>query len=117
MKVLVCGSRDFANEFLASLLINDRMSRLEPGTIVIHAAARGVDRMAAEAAERFGCDVRSFPADWENLGKQAGVIRNLTMLAEQPDLVIAFWNGLSAGTSHTVMQARKREIPTEVIPL
>lgn len=117
MKVLVCGSRDFDNEFTASLTINHRMGQLEPGTIVIHGSARGTDRIAAEVAERAGCDVRAFPADWENLGKQAGVIRNLTMLAEQPDLVIAFWNGSSPGTSHTVTEARKRGILTEVIPL
>jgi hypothetical protein len=37
------------------------------------------------------------------------------MLDEKPDLVIAYWNGKSNGTAHTISEARKRGIPVEVI--
>lgn len=40
--------------------------------------------------------------------------RNLAMLDEKPDLVIAFQINGSAGTQHTIDQARKRGIPVEV---
>jgi len=115
VKVLVCGSRDFANPFTVSLAIDQRMSELPVPTHVIHGAAPGADRIAAEAAERHGHNVQPFPADWETHGRRAGVIRNVQMLDEKPDLVIAYWNGRSRGTAHTVREARRRGIPVEVI--
>ena len=56
-----------------------------------------------------------FPADWDTYGKQAGFIRNIQMLDEKPDLVIAFQKNASRGTQHTINEARKRGIPVEVI--
>jgi hypothetical protein len=117
MKVLVTGSRKFADPFAASLAINERIANLPAGVTVIHGGALGADQMAAEAAERLGLPIQAFYADWDKHGKKAGIIRNLQMLAERPDLVIAFWNGSSRGTGHTITEARKRSIPVEVIPL
>lgn len=115
MKVLVCGSRSFADPFRVSLAIDERMRALPDRCTVIHGAARGADQIAAEAAHRHGHTVVPFPADWETHGKRAGIFRNLAMLDERPDLVIAFWNGTSSGTAHTLTVARKRGIPVEVI--
>lgn len=116
MKVLVCGSREFADPFRANLAITDRVAQLPPCEI-IHGGARGADSMAATVALRMGRPVTMFPADWETHGKRAGVIRNLEMLAARPDLVLAFWDGKSRGTAHTITEARKRNVPVEVIPI
>ena len=115
MKVLVCGSRSFTDPFRVSLAIDQRISELPRGTCVLSGHARGADAMAEEAATRYDHNVLLFPADWETHGKKAGVLRNLTMLDQQPDLVIAFWDGESRGTQHTITEARKRGIPVEVI--
>ncbi len=114
MKVLVCGSRDFSDPFAVSLAVDKRMSELPTPTHVIHGDAPGADRMAKQAAERHGHNVQPFPADWETHGKKAGILRNLRMLDEGPELVIAFWNGASRGTAHTISEAKKRGIPVEV---
>lgn len=111
MRVLVCGSRDYPRK----ARIASRIAMLSPGTTVIHGAARGPDRIAGAYAESLGFEVEEYPADWERLGKRAGIIRNLDMLDACPDLVIAFWDGDSAGTKHTITEARKRGIPVEVI--
>lgn len=115
MKVLVCGSRDFENPFLVAIAIDTRMAELPAKSTVIHGNARGADRIAAEAAERHGHTVRPFRADWKKFGKSAGVIRNIEMLAQGPELVIAFWDGQSRGTKHTIDTARARGIPVEVV--
>ncbi len=115
VKVLVCGSRDFADPFLVSLAIDKRIKELPVPSWIIHGDAPGADRIAAKAGERHGYNVQAFPADWKTHGKRAGILRNLAMLDEKPDLVIAYWNGKSTGTAHTTREARKRGIPVEVI--
>ncbi len=115
VKVLVCGSREFTNPFTVSLAIDQRISQLPVPTHIIHGDAPGADRIAAAAGERHGHNVQAFPADWETHGLRAGILRNLAMLDEKPDLVIAYWNGKNAGTAHTIKEAGKRGIPVEVI--
>lgn len=114
---LICGSRNFENPFMASIWIDAHVRNLVPaGSKVIHGGARGADRMAAESAERNGCDVAPpFLPDWDSHGKKAGIMRNLEMLDQKPDAVIAFWNGKSPGTKHTITEAERRGIKTVVV--
>lgn len=111
MKVLVCGSRDW-NDHEAVRLI---LARFERGTQIIHGGCRGADRTAGTIANRLGLSVTEFPADWKGIGRSAGFKWNLAMLDEKPDLVIAFWKNGSTGTAHTVREAQRRGIPTEVV--
>jgi hypothetical protein len=126
--VLVCGSRDWAD----INAIRMRLVTLPPSTEIIHGAAPGADRIAGWLAEDFGFAVDPHPADWE-VGPQtraedirarpdgstydsaAGRRRNLAMLDEKPDLVLAFQRNGSRGTQHTINEARRRGIPVEVI--
>lgn len=115
-KVLVCASRDFNNEFAASMIIDSFIrDNIPRGSTVIHGNARGGDRMAAASAARHGSDVVAFDADWDTYGKRAGFIRNLEMLDEKPDWVVGFWNGSSKGCKHTLNEAEKRGIQTTVV--
>lgn len=111
MRVLVCGSRTWWDP--ASL--RERLAELPDDTEIIQGGAGGADKLAHEFAGDYAMVSRTFPADWENHGKRAGIIRNLTMLDEHPDLVIAFWDGESPGTKHTITEAQRRGIPVEVI--
>lgn len=113
-RVVVCGSRQFANPFVVSIAIIDRIRELPAGCVVITGGARGADAMAHDAAKLYGLPVSVMYADWDRHGKRAGIMRNLAMLDEKPDLVIAFWDGRSKGTAHTITEARKRGIPVEV---
>ena len=114
MKVLVCGSRSWTSPYPVRLRLYD-LAQANRDLIVIHGAARGPDRAADDAAKDFHLRSEAFPADWEKHGKRAGFVRNLQMLDEEPDLVLAFWDGKSRGTEHTISEARKRGIPVEVI--
>lgn len=110
MRVLVCGSRDWADEDV----IADRLADLPANTQILHGAARGVDQIAANIADLYGLEVFAFPADWAVHGRRAGIMRNLVMLDEHPDLVLAFQRDGSRGTQHTIDEARRRRIPVEV---
>lgn len=109
--VLVCGSRTFTDADKVTQAIDGHPQ----GTIFIHGAARGADQIAARVADGLGYETRAFPADWRGKGRAAGIIRNLEMLDQGPSKVIAFWDGVSTGTGHTVSEARKRGIPVEVV--
>jgi YspA, cpYpsA-related SLOG family len=108
--VLVTGSRDWERRDI----IRERLVRLPEGVEILHGGARGADTMAAEIARSLGIPERAVLPDWDNEGSRAGVLRNVAMLEEEPDLVLAFWDRLSSGTAHTIREARRRGIPVEV---
>ena len=111
-RVLVCGSRSVhpdEREVLA------RLGTLGPDVTVVSGGARGADS-AGEAAARLGglrCEV--FPAHWARLGGRAGIVRNLQMLNSGIDCVLAFWDGESRGTAHTLAEAKKRGIRVWIV--
>jgi hypothetical protein len=100
MKIAIVGSRDF-DRFS---LVVDYVNNLPKDTVVISGGARGVDRIATVAARNAGLLVIEYPADWENGGKGAGFARN-TLIVEQADRVVAFWDGDSKGTLDTLKKA------------
>lgn len=123
-RVVCCGSRLQVKgraEFDESVLLWDsiyaRLRQLPLGTEVIHGGAQGVDVLCGKAAAVLGLAVTVYPADWETHGKRAGVLRNLQMLDQWPNLVLAWWDGKSKGTLHTITEARKRKIPVEIVTL
>lgn len=116
VKVMVCGSRDFTDPFQASLAIGARLRELPPRCTILHGAARGADRIAAEAAHRHGHTVIPYPPDKDRPSPQRFHERNDRMLDEQPDLVLAFWDGQSRGTLSVIEKAKRRGIPLEVVP-
>lgn len=122
MKVLVCGSRNWADvETIRRRLGLIPWVHPDVPTIIHGAASRkveGVERSADMLAERvardLGMRVERHPADWQTHGTAAGPIRNLAMLDRAPDLVLAFQRNGSRGTQHTIDEARKRGIPVEI---
>lgn len=111
-RILVCGSRDWRDRnaiYLTLLCEPNRQGWGDMPVMVIHGGARGADSLADDVANELGYHVRSYPAEWEIHGKAAGPIRNRRMLAELPDLVVAFGDG--RGTNDTVSEAERRNIP------
>lgn len=107
MKWLVCGGRNYANEWFAFMYL-DRLRQEywpEPVTHVIHGNARGADLLADAWADARGIQPVACRALWKFHGKAGGSIRNGAMLPLQPDLVIAFPGG--NGTADMVKQARR----------
>lgn len=111
MRVLVCGSRHFDDNFI----LKAELEKLDVTTI-IHGDCRGADRMAGAYARTWGIEEVKYPADWEREGKAAGPIRNSKMLRDgKPDLVLAFLAPNSRGTANMIEQATKANIPVKVI--
>ena len=134
MKIIISGGRDFTDyEKLKSCC--EQVLIFYQGTDeeieIISGTAKGADSLGARFGYEKGFKVTSMPADWEKYGKAAGYKRNTEMAVYaqlvgddlkahevikrfQPCL-IAFWNGVSKGTSHMIDIARKRGMNVHVI--
>jgi hypothetical protein len=80
---------------------------------VVSGCARGVDRNGEAYAAKHGIPVALFPADWANLGKKAGMVRNCEM-ADYADALIAIWDGKSSGTKHMIDTAKSKGLKVYV---
>jgi hypothetical protein len=103
MRVLVTGGRDFTDRKLLFETL-DRLHSVHTFTVLIHGAASGADRLAGEWAGTRSISIEAHPADWRKHGRAAGPIRNQMMLAEKPELVVAFPGG--RGTADMVKRAK-----------
>lgn len=110
MRVAIVGSRDYLNESAVRAYVR----ALPPGTVVVSGGARGVDRWAASEAKECGLEVVEYLADWDRYGRRAGMIRN-SLIVSDSDKVVAFWDGVSAGTANTIKSARRLGRELEVI--
>lgn len=113
MRILVCGSRDWTD----GLTIRDVLATFwSQGPTIVHGAARGADRIAADVADGLGFPTEAHPADWDRNGRGAGYLRNHEMVRSGIDRVIAFrCDGKSNGTDSTIHMAEKLGIRVTVI--
>lgn len=91
MRDLHCGDRNWTDREPIRFFIQGKFDGFT-ADVIIHGAARGADSIAGEIAEKLGIEVEAYPAEWDEYGKAAGVIRNQQMLeVGMPDRVI-FWH-------------------------
>ncbi|MGH7575194.1 MAG: DUF2493 domain-containing protein [Longimicrobiales bacterium] len=113
---MVCGDRNWTDREA----VRARLGLLQdqPGlSAVIHGAARGADRFAGEWAHDHDVPEAAYPADWANLGRRAGIVRNARMLAQgKPNAVLAFHDNIAAsrGTKKMVDRALRAGLPVTV---
>src|SRR5271157_4556092 len=113
MRVLVCGSRTW-NDY--GKIVRELVGLGAAPHTIIEGGAKGADLLAQRAALALNWPWQEVKADWDKYGRAAGMIRNKQMLVEgQPDLVLAFWDGVSRGTANMIELAKKANIPVKVI--
>lgn len=110
VKIAIVGSRDWKDE----QAVVDYVNALPEWVTVISGGARGVDTFARNAAlARYDLDFECYPADWKRYGKSAGYRRNADIVAAA-DRIVAFWDGNSRGTAHTIGLAKLAGKPVEI---
>lgn len=118
-KVLVCGGRDWTDTEAIRRELT-AMVRAGVNVEIVHGAARGADAIAGSIARTLGLEVTEYPANWRLHGPAAGPIRNRLMLETQPDLVLAFKDGLdrtleTGGTEHMIRIALKAGVACRIV--
>jgi hypothetical protein len=107
LRIVVTGGRDFDDYAKVSGALGVFSGSIE----LAHGCARGADSLCERYARSRGWTVRRFPADWNRLGKRAGVVRNQQMIDEfRPDVAVAFPGG--RGTADMVRRLKVAEIVT-----
>lgn len=107
----VIGSRSFSNyELLASSLNN----YVYKGDVIVSGGAKGADSLAERFAKENSIEFVVYPANWEKFGKSAGFKRNVDIV-NSSDIIIAFWDGKSKGTMHSIELAKKMNKKTIII--
>jgi hypothetical protein len=100
MKLAVIGSRTVTDSETVFPII----AEYNPSQIV-SGGARGADQIGKDYAEKIGLPAIIFPAEWKKHGKKAGYIRNHDII-KNCDHVVAFWDGESRGTLHSIGLAK-----------
>lgn len=105
MRALVCGGRNFTDRDVVFKAL-DVINAVEPISVVIDGAARGVDSLAAEWAIKNELWNFRFPAKWKQYENKAGPLRNRLMMEKaRPHFVVVFPGG--AGTADMENVARE----------
>lgn len=108
MKAIVCGGRDFKDlKYLFQVM--DLCLEWWKLETIITGGAKGADALAHEWALRRKLMTEVYHADWDTYRKPAGIIRNKLMLAQEPNVVIAFNGG--TGTENMIAISRKAGVP------
>lgn len=94
MKLAIVGSRN--------LHVQNFEDYLPSGvTEIVSGGAKGVDEGAAAYAKKKGINLTEFLPEYSRYGRAAPLKRN-ALIAEYADMVLAFWDGKSKGTLHTI---------------
>ena len=111
MRVAVIGSRNFSDYELVKKVL-DQLDF----TILVSGGARGADSLGERYAKENHIETLIFIPEWDKLGKSAGYIRNISIV-ENSDIIIAFWDGISKGTKHSIDLATKRMKALRIIKI
>lgn len=112
MRVAIVGSRK------ASLLDEETVLKYIPGdcTEIVSGGSGNVDMMAEKIANKHNYLFKCFLPEYKLYGKMAPLLRNIQII-ENSDLVLAFWDMKSKGTSFVIKECIKRQTPVKVISI
>lgn len=118
MKLAIVGSREFPDEDFAKTEIIKILSKGNVH-ILVSGGAKGIDTLAEKGVdivkEIYKIDIEKeiYHANWSKHGKSAGYMRNKDIVANS-DKVVAFWDGASRGTKHSIDLAIKAKKPIDI---
>jgi hypothetical protein len=109
VRLVVAGGRNFKDTRMFVRILEEVLSQWpkQDVQLVSGMAKKGPDEMVVGYWKEHGYASKEFPANWENLGKGAGMFRNADM-AEYCTHLLAFWDGESKGTANMIDNAIKR---------
>jgi GH18 family chitinase len=107
MNIGIVGSRTFNNLSYLCNEVDNIIKGIKENITIVSGGAYGADRLAEVYARKNNYDLKVFFPDWKTYGKKAGYLRNINIV-ENSDIIIAFWDGKSKGTKHSIDLAEKK---------
>ena len=119
-RVIIAGSRYYCNYkkmvVKCDIILANKLNDPDCEVVIVSGCAQGADALGERYAWRHRLKVERYPADWDNLGKAAGPIRNEEM-ARNADALIAFplYGVPNRGTLDMIQRARQHNLLVRVI--
>lgn len=110
----VVGSRTLDNYELVKMEL-DHFFKSWYVTDIVSGGAIGADSLAERYAKEHQIPLIVIKPDYTKHGKSAPFIRNTT-IAEQCDIMVAFWDGVSKGTEDVVKKTVKLGKQVIIVP-
>jgi hypothetical protein len=119
IKLVVAGSRTVRCAGYVFQAIDEYLEELGVTTedqveIVSGMASNGPDVIAVWYAQERGYPLKEFPANWDELGKGAGMLRNSDM-ARYATHALIIWDGQSNGTKDMMSKAAQYHLKTRIL--
>lgn len=111
MNIGIVGTRDFSDYELLCKTINYLNVNIKT---IISGGAKGADSLGEKYANENNVETIIYKPNWDKYGKSAGYIRNKEIV-NASDLIIAFWDGVSKGTKHSIDISIKSKKPLIII--
>ena len=117
-KIAIVGSRKFKDK----KFVKDTVGKyFDIEYTFISGGAHGVDSWAEETIDEMNKIINPvylikkniYLPNWNKYGKRAGFIRN-ELIVNEADKVVAFWDGISKGTKHSINLAIKAGKPIDI---
>jgi hypothetical protein len=107
VRVIIAGNNDFDDYTTLKKKCDTYIPFLTNGRKVIIATNKegNVHKLALRYAQESNYDVEAYVANWDKLGKMAGIVRNEAMAIEC-DCIIAFHDGCSKGIENLIYQMK-----------
>jgi len=108
IRLAVIGSRTFSDRERLFKILDTNAHQIK---LIVSGGAKGADTLATDWARERGVPYLVFPALWHDpetglVNKGAGFKRNWDII-RQAEKVLAFWDGASKGTAHSIDIAKQ----------
>ncbi|MFN5416467.1 MAG: DUF2493 domain-containing protein [Flavobacteriia bacterium] len=114
LRIIIAGSRDFDDYEMLKSALDNYLFHNSKEVQIVSGGSSGADKLGERYAKENNFQLKVFPADWKSHGKSAGPIRN-RLMAENADVLFAFWNGKSVGTADMITRASKKGLEVLII--
>ncbi|KKN54356.1 hypothetical protein LCGC14_0593340 [marine sediment metagenome] len=111
MVIAVVGSRTFTDYNTVCKVLDNYA---DTSDTIVSGGAKGADSLARRYANEHGLKLIEHLPDWKIHGRVAGFIRN-ELIVDDADVMIAFWDGQSRGTQHSIDLANRKHIQVHII--
>jgi hypothetical protein len=105
MILAIVGSRGFT-DYVKFCNVLNTIQKTHDIEEVVSGGATGADSLAARWSKENNIKFTCFPAKWHEYGMKAGYMRNKDIV-QYCDKLLAFWDGASKGTNHTINRCKK----------
>jgi len=107
MNIAIVGSRGFTSYAYLEKSLEIYFGFIDK---IISGGATGADSLGARYAKEHDIPLQVFLPDWKTYGNSAGFLRN-EKIVEAADVVVAYWDGESHGTRHSINLGRAMQKP------